>query len=275
MSENHSTPALSFPPVGSEQSTDIRKEVFKQLIDQDMFLVSGSMVRLAKEVSSRYGRKISRQMVSMALTGYRSGESSRSLLLAIKQYLDEQKMTVRRLAGDDIHMQNPHVNNNMGASSANCKNAPRILYETIHRNKDRSLKLIAEEIGVSQSYLTRAALPDQDEEEGVLGVDFPLNKLVPLIKATNDYSVLDSLEASVGRVAVAMPKGESSLHDVCRLAMQSVKKFGDLMGIVGQGMANEGLLPDEKKKIKKEGYEALAAITALLMAIEQSQKTEG
>jgi hypothetical protein len=149
------------------------------------------------------------------------------------------------------------------------------LYETIHRTQDRSLKLIAEEIGMSQSYLTRAALPEQDEDDGGSGCRFPLNKLVPLIKATNNYSVLDSLEASVGRVAVAMPKGESSLHDVCRLAMQSVKKFGDLMGIVGQGITNEGLWPDEKKKIKKEGYDALAAITALLMAIEQSQKTEG
>ena len=98
------------------------------------------------------------------------------------------------------------------------------LYETIHRTHGRSLKLIAEEIGMSQSYLTRAALPDHDEDEGGSGCRFPLNKLVPLIKATNNYSVLDSLEASVGRVAVAMPKGESSLHDVCRLAMQTVKK---------------------------------------------------
>jgi hypothetical protein len=117
MSENKTTPA-SFPPAGSVEYTDIRKEVFKQLIDQDMFLVSGSMVRLAKEVSSRYCRKISRQMVSMALTGYRSGESSRLLLQDIKRYLDEQNMAVSHV-GDDIHTQNPHVNKNMGASSVN------------------------------------------------------------------------------------------------------------------------------------------------------------
>jgi len=38
------------------------------------------------------------------------------------------------------------------------------LYSTIHRNK-KPLKLIAEEIGVSDSYLTRAALPDQEDSD--------------------------------------------------------------------------------------------------------------
>jgi hypothetical protein len=112
-------PSQSSESATSHATSDIRKEIFKMLIDMDMFLVSGSMVRLAKAISTHYGRKISRQMISMALTGYRSGESSQSLLEDIKQYLDQQKMTVSHLIGDDIHMQNPHVNGNMGASNAN------------------------------------------------------------------------------------------------------------------------------------------------------------
>lgn len=71
------------------------------------------------------------------------------------------------------------------------------LYNTIHRSK-KPLKVIAEEIGMSENYLTRAALPDPEESETGTGCRFPLKKLIQLIRATGDYSVLDNIEHSLG-----------------------------------------------------------------------------
>lgn len=52
------------------------------------------------------------------------------------------------------------------------------LYATIHRNK-KPLKLIAEEIGMSENYLTRSALPDLEESDTGSGCRFPLKKSIP------------------------------------------------------------------------------------------------
>lgn len=106
------------------------------------------------------------------------------------------------------------------------------LYQTIHKNK-KPLKAIAEEIGVSANYLDRAALPDQEDSDTGTGCRFPLKKLIPLIRSTNDYSVLDVTEHSLGRVGILLPPpGKMSTAAICRLTMTSVKKFGDLVGEV-------------------------------------------
>lgn len=118
---------------------------------------------------------------------------------------------------------------------------------------------------------TRAALPIQGEYEGGSECRFLLSKLVPLINATKNYSVLDELEVSLGRIAIVVSKSESSLNDISNLAMQSLKEFGNLKDVIGKGMADQGVSPDQKRQIKKVGYEALEAITALLMAIKQQR----
>jgi hypothetical protein len=140
------------------------------------------------------------------------------------------------------------------------------LYNTIHHN-DKSLKVIAEEIGMSENYLTRAALPDADESDTGTGCRFPLKKLVPLIKATNDYSVLDAIEQSVVRVGVPLPPlCGASTADICRLTMQSVGEFGELVREVERAIADNQIKPSERARIQKEGYEALQAILGLLLS---------
>lgn len=142
------------------------------------------------------------------------------------------------------------------------------LYRTIHRN-EKPLKLIAELLDVSESYLARAALPDQEESETGTGCRFPLKKLIPLIEVTGDFQVLDFIERSLGRVAINAPKSVNSLSDMCRLSLRSVKEFGELMSNVEVSLSDGRITPEEKERIGMEGYQAIQAIVALMQAIEK------
>jgi hypothetical protein len=75
-----------------------------------------------------------------------------------------------------------------------------LLYQAIHRNKKPAAQ-IADEIGISYSYLCRTGLP-MDES----GVRFPVELLVPLMKAAHDYSVLKHIATLTGHLIVKLPR---------------------------------------------------------------------
>lgn len=142
------------------------------------------------------------------------------------------------------------------------------LYRTIHQNK-KPLKAIAEEIGMSENYLTRAALPDADDSDTGTGCRFPLKKIIPLISATKDFSTLDFIENALGRVAIELPKASSNIDDICRIALRSVREFGQLMAEMDIALADKKITLAEKNRINKEGHEAMQAVMALIRAVER------
>jgi len=141
------------------------------------------------------------------------------------------------------------------------------LYKTIHRN-EKPLKAVAEEIGMAESYLSRSALPDTEDSDTGSGCRFPLKKLIPLIHATGDFSVLDFIEQSLGRVAISLPRASKDLPDICRLTMQTVKEFGQLISEIEEGVADGKISKKEQSRIRKEGHEAIQAIMNLIKAVE-------
>jgi hypothetical protein len=144
------------------------------------------------------------------------------------------------------------------------------LYHTIHLNK-KPLKLIAEEIGMSENYLTRAALPDAEESDTGTGCRFPLKKLIPLIKATGDLSVLDMIENNLGRVAIALPPPvKATTADICRLSMQSMKEFGKLVGDVEKSIADSKITCPENERIQAEAYKTIQSILNLVAACKSN-----
>lgn len=145
------------------------------------------------------------------------------------------------------------------------------LYRTIHQNK-KPLKAIAEEIGMSENYLTRAALPDADDSDTGTGCRFPLKKIIPLINATKDFSTLDFIENALGRVAFELPNGKAGKKDLFRLTMQTVREFGELMAVVDAGLADGKIAAGEAERIISEGYEAVRSIMVLIKTMERSAK---
>lgn len=121
---------------------------------------------------------------------------------------------------------------------------------------------------MSENYLTRSALPDPEEAETGSGCRFPLKKLIPLIRATGDFTILDHMEDALGRVAIPVPRVSESMKDICRLTMKSVKEFGELMATLDASMADGRLTENEIVALQAEGYEAVQAITNLMYNIK-------
>jgi len=143
------------------------------------------------------------------------------------------------------------------------------LHQTVYRHPQKPCKQIADEMDVRYDYLRKYVNPDPQESNTGTGMPFPLKKLIPLIRTTNDFTVLDFIEQSLGRVAFKLPPASDSISDVCRLTIRSVAEFGDLMAEIEKAVADDKITDEEQRRILREGYEAVQAITTLLQAIEK------
>lgn len=104
-----------------------------------------------------------------------------------------------------------------------------ILYNTIHRNK-KTVEQLADEIGISASYLYRSGLP-LDES----GVKFPVDYLIPLMRATKNYELLEHLANLCGYLLVREPRFRGGkrdeidvvdeFQDATTKAVRSLKEF--------------------------------------------------
>jgi len=88
------------------------------------------------------------------------------------------------------------------------------LYKTIHRNT-KTVNQLADETGISASYLYRAGLPEDQS-----GVRFPIEYLIPLMKATKDYSVLTHIAKLCGFLLVRVPRVKGSKKEEIDLVEQ-------------------------------------------------------
>jgi hypothetical protein len=114
---------------------------------------------------------------------------------------------------------------------AHSKSIKTILYETIHRNK-KTVDQIADEIGISANYLYRAGLPLEES-----GAKFPIDYLIPLMKSTGNYSILEQIANICGFLLVKeprikTPKSEAidlinDYQDITTTAVRKLKKFLD------------------------------------------------
>jgi hypothetical protein len=75
-----------------------------------------------------------------------------------------------------------------------------LFYKTIHRNA-KSAEQIADEIGISYSYLCRFGLSEDS------GADCPTKFLIPLMKSAGDYSILRHIATLCGFLLVKAPRG--------------------------------------------------------------------
>lgn len=146
------------------------------------------------------------------------------------------------------------------------------LYRTIHKN-EKPLKAIAEEIGVSENYLTRAALPGAEESDTGSGCRFPLDKLIVLIRATGDFCVLDYIERILGRVAITIPpKRRTPIRDICRLTVKATANFGELVSDIEKSLSDNLLDQGECDRIQDEGYRTIQQIVLLTNACKNGKK---
>jgi len=152
------------------------------------------------------------------------------------------------------------------------KTVREALYDTIHRSA-KPLKVIADELGLSESYLTRAALPDAEDSDTGTGCRFPLKKLIPLVRSTSDYTVLDTIENALGRVGVTLPPaGKISPAGIAHQVIAAVAEFGDLMREVESALEDGKITPADRERIQAEGFQAVQAILNLISYCKIAKK---
>lgn len=143
------------------------------------------------------------------------------------------------------------------------------LYQTVHRS-DKPIAVIAEEIGMTANYLYKACMPDSDMDERAAGVRFPTKKVLPLMRATGDYSVLHYMANATNHAVISIPDvTDKTCGDIQRHAIKAAKEFGDLMGEVSVATADRKIRTHEVEQIKKEGWEAIEAILTVIYSCEQ------
>ncbi len=124
-------------------------------------------------------------------------------------------------------------------------------------------KFIAERVGRDYNTL----MSELSRQPGhKLGADLVL----PLMKLAGSIQPLDVMASEMGVVCVALPSaGEGGHLLVHRQCMVAVQEFGRLMGATADALEDGTITPAERDAIAVKGYEALAAIVAMLKAVEQ------
>ncbi len=151
----------------------------------------------------------------------------------------------------------------------NAKTLKESLYSTIHHHSKLSVEALAEELNISPSYLARAALPDTDMDEvNGTGVRFPLKQLIPLIRATNDYQVLNYIENSLNRVAIPIPDPSPQMRSILLDALMAAAGFGRLMAEISSSCDKDTLSQKDMARIWKEGWAAVSTIMVIIMSCE-------
>ncbi len=140
------------------------------------------------------------------------------------------------------------------------------LKEAVHQVIDNSpipTRQLAEELGISYSYLMNAANPDQPEFK------LPARLLIPLTRITGDYSAINFIENSLGRTALKLQKNNSNLKDIQAELLDAVGSFGDLAKKAADALADGRISSVEAAEIERQGYHLVNEVLEFLQAIER------
>jgi len=137
------------------------------------------------------------------------------------------------------------------------------LHHVIH-NSGVPTKKLADDLGISYSYLANAGNPNLEDFQ------FQLRHLVPLMKATGNMAVLDYLEHSMGRVAFRVPTpGEEHLPITSEL-MCIVSHVGELATKIQGALEDRKIDRREAKDIEPILFEMTRHCMQLLRAVTEA-----
>lgn len=140
------------------------------------------------------------------------------------------------------------------------------LYFTVH-GASKSVQQLADEMGISASYLYRACL-DNDES----GCRFPLDLLLALLNATGDYRILDHLNARCNRITVSLPRVGRLKKKEPQVINEVTRNFHDVMGRVLEFYQN----PDRSKipELSAALHQHLCEVAALKRSVADFHQGE-
>ena len=140
------------------------------------------------------------------------------------------------------------------------------LYFTVHGAK-KSVQQLADEMGISASYLYRACL-ENDES----GCRFPLDLLLALMNATGDYRILEHLNARCNRITVSLPRVGRLKKKDPQVINEIHGKFNAVMARVLEFYANPQR--DQIPEIERALHDHLCEVAALRRSVADFHQGE-
>lgn len=143
----------------------------------------------------------------------------------------------------------------------------RTLKEALHDQIHSSgvpLKIQAEEIGVSYSYLANSANPDLDEFR------LALRYLAPLCRVTGRFDALDHIENSLNRVAFSIPTKTPTNKSLHTDLAACFKEFGEFGQTAAQALADNHITRCEAKEIEKELIDLVSQAMGFLRSVQEA-----
>ena len=137
----------------------------------------------------------------------------------------------------------------------------------------------AKALGVSESLVYKWMQPTGDwSDSGALN---PLDRIDTVVNTSKrlkdggDKSIEDPLSPikylarNHNGIFIEMPDARGCLREQSILLMQSVKEFGEYAEVSAQSLEDGTLTKAERKRIAKEGYEAIEKMMAFIKMIEE------
>ena len=130
-------------------------------------------------------------------------------------------------------------------------------------NSGRPAKQIADDLGISYSYLASAGNPNLEE------FHFQLKHLIPLTKATGNYDTLDYIERALGRVAFVVPTIRGNISEVAEEVSAVTLEFSHLMREMSESLRDGVVHSHEWPAIAKECEHLISRVARLREAAKQ------
>lgn len=144
------------------------------------------------------------------------------------------------------------------------------LKDCIHRMLQDSPvppRQLAEELGVSYSYLMNAGNPDLSEFK------LAARLIVPLTRLTGDFSAINFIENSLGRQVFTLPTTSGSdIKSVQARLLATVGGFGQLTETSAAALADGKISAREALELERLGYHLITEILEYLRAVETCRK---
>lgn len=125
---------------------------------------------------------------------------------------------------------------------------------------------VAERIGIPRQTLQSYTYDPDNPSDASRGL--PARLIVPLTLITGNAAILDALVARVGSIRIPLPEDGRSRSDLVEATAVAVREFGELLAAHAAALEDGRVAPAEAEKIRREAYEAMQAIAALVAGPE-------
>ena len=140
------------------------------------------------------------------------------------------------------------------------------LKEALHEVIENSAippKALAEELGISYSYLMNSGNSELPEFR------FQARFLIPLTRLTGDFTAIDHIEHSLGRVAFKLPAAVAGIEETQAKLLETINRFGLLVSNASEALKDGKVDSWEAKTMERDAFELIRETLRFLDSVQR------